>query len=158
MPPKQLPPAYPCHAPPRQSTPFLPPPSSFRPNTVDNWHSSPLEGQSLLPRLRFQLPRQVERPRPPRRNRSLCPCDRDLQILLYILGLTILIVTLSLGVQLAIEMSRHDCRNSGRTARNLASTTPLTGSFQQTSGELDTAKQHLSPENSQHYRFRQLAS
>jgi hypothetical protein len=78
---------------------------SFRPNTVDSWHSSLSEGQLLPPQLRFQLLQQVEYPQPPHQNRSLCPCDRDLQILLYVLGLTILIVTLLLGMQLAIEMS-----------------------------------------------------
>jgi hypothetical protein len=78
MPPKQPPPAYPRCAPPRQSTSFPQPPLFSRPNTADTWHSSLSEGQSLPPRLRFQLPRQVERRQPPHRNRSLCPCDRDL--------------------------------------------------------------------------------
>jgi hypothetical protein len=156
--PKQPPPAYPRRALPHQSTSFPLPPSSSRPNTADTWRSFQLEGQSLLPRLRFQVPRQVERRRPPHRNHSLCPHDRDLQVLLYILALTILIVTLSLGVQLAIETSRRDCGNSGRTAGDLASTTPSIGSFQQTSEEPDTAKQHLSPANSQHYQPHQPPS
>jgi hypothetical protein len=156
--PKQPPPAYPHCAPPCQSTSFPLPPLSFRPNTVDTWRSSQSEEQLPPPQLRFQLPRQVEPHRPPCQNRSLCPHDRDLQILLYILALTILIVTLSLGMQLAIEMSWRDCRNSGRTAGDLASTTPSMGSFQQTSEEPDTAKQHLLPANSQHYQPHQPPS
>jgi hypothetical protein len=158
MPPKQPPPAYPRRAPPRQTTSFPQPPLSFRPNRADTWRSSQSEGQSLPPQLRFRSPQQVERRRPPRQNRSLCPRDRDLQLLLYVLALTTLIVTLSLGVQLAIEMSRRDCGNSGKTAENWANTTPSMGSSQQTSGEPGTAGQHSSPENSQPYQPRQPPS